>query len=308
MIPATLLGGTAGRAPGICVYGPAGVKKTHAIATLPPPVYMADFEGGSASIMPWIERSRRSSDAQWTVHTQAQREAALASLNEEVRATVAIKPNPYVSVVYYDNMTVAAYDAFIIELGNFDLRRYSSYALDSLQEFAITTQTYSKGAGNEASLMNDVSFAWIRAQERAMIQLRRLKNLRDEGVLVYLTASEDIAKDYVKNPLEKGAGGAEPYSIRGTVNLPGKLAEGLAHLPDILVHARLMNGQITWVTKPEMLPGGGAHWDAKDRYGRLPAYVDPSVRVMLDCIYGREVRVAIYGKRTPASADATDAA
>src|SRR5438477_10936813 len=101
MIARRLLAATGGRAPCICVYGPAGVKKTHAIATLPPPVAMSDFEGGSGSLLPWIERSKKFDETEWTPHTQAEREASFEALDEEVRAQVTLKPRPYVSVTYY---------------------------------------------------------------------------------------------------------------------------------------------------------------------------------------------------------------
>jgi hypothetical protein len=273
------------------------LKKTNFIHTLPPPVLLLDFEGGTASILPWIRRRRSYKESTWEVYTQEQREGFLALLNAETLAQVRIKPGPYIDVIYFDNLEYESYDHFIETVGNFDASRYNSFALDSLQEFAIDTQTFSKGKGNSMKLMQEVPRAWFGAQERAMIALRSLKNLRDKGVFVYLTASEDIAKDFVNSPLEKRAQGApapEPYSVRGTVNLPGKLAEGIAHLPDILVHVRLLNAVITWITQPEMLPGGGAHWDAKDRFGRLDRYESPNFRDMAKKLYGEEGRNAIY--------------
>lgn len=297
MIQRTLLAATEFRAPGICIYGGAGLKKTHGIASLPPPIEMHDWEGGTSSVLPWVRRSRDYDESQWLEYTDADRQKALDLLNEKVRATVKLRPGPYIDIIHYDNMAFEAYDAFVINLGSFDYSKYNSWALDSLQEFSGGAQTYSRGKGNELKTMNEVAFAWVAAQERAQIALRRIRNYRDRGVFVYMTGSEDISKDYVKNPMEKrerGEAAPEAYNVRGTVNLPGKLAEGLAHIPDILCHARLMSGSITWITEPEMLPGGGAHWDAKDRYGRLDKFMQPSIRDMCTLIYGKDGKDAIY--------------
>jgi AAA domain len=308
MINPTLLKTTGGSAPGICIYGATGLKKTHAVHTCPPPVLLLDIgEGGTASLLPWIRRHRNYDTQVWTEYSQDERQAALDALADRVKYNnsdvkqgwrIKYKPAPLVDVVHYDNMVYDSYEHFLSDIGNFSCAEYSTLALDSLQEFSVETQTFSRGRGNEGKTMNEVAFSWIRAQERCMVQLRRLRNYREKGVVIYMTASEDISKDYVNNPLQKkdvpGGQAEEPYSIRGTVNLPGKLAEGLAHLPDILCHVRLMGNEPTWITEPEPLGGGAAWWDAKDRYGRLPKYMNPDVRGMFKAIYGEEVTKAIY--------------
>jgi hypothetical protein len=299
MIAQEQLKSTEGRAPGICTYGAAGLKKTHAIATLIPPVLLLDIgEGGTASVTPWINKRRNSFESRWMQYTDADRENAVALLREDVRATMPIQPRPYIDIIHFDNSTVEAWDHLTRELANFDAGYYNSLAIDSLQEFSVGSQTFSKGKGNELNTMNSVNFSWVAAQERAAMGLRKVRNYRDMGVAIYMTGSEDISKDYVKNPMEKGAGGSEPYSVRGTVNLPGKLAESLAHLPDLLFHAKLVNAQITWIAEPEPLPGGAAWWDAKDRYGRLPRYNQPNFRTIFDSIFGQEVRKQIYADGT----------
>jgi hypothetical protein len=182
-------------------------------------------------------------------------------------------------------------------IGNFDHRYYNSLALDSLQEYSVETQTYSKGPDNYMALMTDITMGWIGAQERANQNLRRIRNYRDQGVFVYLVGGEDISKDYVRNPLEKKAQGEavpEAYSVRGTVNMPGQLATGLSHIPDVMCHAKLVNGEVMWVTEPEMLPGGGAHWDAKDRFGRLNRWEKPNILTICQKLYGQEGMRAIY--------------
>jgi hypothetical protein len=323
-IPLELLRHTEGRAPGIGIYGGAGLKKTHAISTCPPPVYLFDIgEGGTASVIPWIRRFRNWDSTKWLDFTDADRQQALdmldprikfelgrdGSLKQENGWRIKYKPAPLIDVVHYDNMVYESYETFTADIGGFEVRSYNTLALDSLQEFSVETQTYSRGKGNEAKTMNEVPFSWIRAQERAMVQLRKIRNYRNSGVVIYMTGGEDISKDYVNNPLSKKEEGGsarpeEPYSIRGTVGLPGKLAEGLAHLPDVLCHVRLMNGEPTWITEPEPLGGGTAWWDSKDRYGRLPKYINPDVRAMFKKIYGEETANAIYaaGRRSAAGA------
>jgi hypothetical protein len=191
-------------------------------------------------------------------------------------------------------MAVEPWNELTRDIGNFDYNYYNTLAVDSLQEFSVGAQTFSRGLGREQLTMNEIPFSWVQAQERAAQKLRILRNFRDKGVFIYLTGSEDISKDYVKNPMERGAGGQEPYSVRGTINLPGKLAEALAHLPDLLFHAKLINMQIKWVCEPEPLPGGGAWWDAKDRYGRLDKYCEPNFRKIFKQLYGQEGMEAIY--------------
>ena len=297
MIPCELLRATESRAVGALTYGGAGLKKTHAISTLPPPILMFDIgEGGTASIAPWIRRRRNSTESRWTDYTEADRQQAVDLLRDDIRVAMTLKPNPYIDLIHYDNMTYEAWDHLTVEIGNFDYAAYNSLAIDSLQEFSEASKTYSKGAGNSDKLMNDVAWSWVGAQERSMMRLRKLRNYRDAGVFLYLTGAETISKDYVKNPMEKGAGGSEPYSIRGTVNLPGQLADGIGHLPDLMFHAKLINGQIMWVAQPEPLPGGAAWWDAKDRFGRLDAHNVPNFRTIFAKLYGIEGRNAIYAR------------
>jgi hypothetical protein len=300
MIPAELLKATEGRAPGCCVYGAAGLKKTHGICTAPPPILMLDVgEGGTASVVPWIRRKRNWNSSKWLEYTDEDRQLAVDLLREDVRLGMFIKPAPYIDVIHYDNSDADAWTQLAGDIGSFDYNYYNTLATDSLQEFSVATQSHAKGKGNELAIMNSVNFSWVGAQERAAMALRKQRNYRDMGVFIYTTASEDIAKDYVKNPMEKGSGGETPYSIRGTVNLPGKLAEAVPHLPDLVFHAKLINNQVQWVAEPEPLTGGAAWWDAKDRYGRLPKYNDPNFRKIFRKLYGDAGMEAIYacGKR-----------
>lgn len=140
---------------------------------------------------------------------------------------------------------------------------------------------------------------WSNAQERAKIQMRKVKNYRDQGVFVYFTCSETIDKDYVTDPRSASPGQVpeQPYSVKGTANVPGQLAPTVQHVCDIMAHTRAMNGQTIWVTKPEPLQAGSASWEAKDRTGRISNhYNDPNVRKILDQVYGQDIRKRIYGE------------
>jgi hypothetical protein len=298
MIPQQLLTLTDSRAPGIVAYGGPGLYKTNAIHTLPPPVLSYDIgEGGTASLMPWIRR-KRNSNSDWVNYSQELRDQAFNLLSKDIRDSVKIKPAPLIDVIHYDNLRFKSYDEFKMALGSFDPAEYNSLALDSLQEFSVGVQTYAKGEGAQIDkLMTEVDFGWSAVQERSAQILRKLRNYRSAGVFIYMTAAEDISKEYVRSPREKREKGSpppEPYSIRGTVNVPGKLVEALAHLPDILCHARLVNGKPIWVTQPEPITGGDAFWDAKDRFGRLDKYELPNFRAMCVKLYGLEVAKAIY--------------
>lgn len=297
-IPLELLVATESRAPGFGVYGGAGLKKTNAIHTLPPPILHLDIgEGGTASVLPWISRRRDSAAGKWTVYSQEMRQSFMDLLDEDTRKTVTIGAAPFIDVVHFDNTSYAVYQHLSEAIANLDTDYYNSIAIDSLQELSVQTQTYVKGTGGYDRLMTDVPFGWVGAQERAFIALRKLRNYRDQGVFVYLIGSEAIAKDYVRNPMEKrdrNTPAPEAYSVRGTVDLPGALAGGLSHIPDVLMRAKLETGAITWITEPEPLPGGGAHWDAKDRYGRLPKRVHPNFRLINQAIYGEAAYKALY--------------
>lgn len=300
-IPTHLLAATESRAPGFCTYGGPGLKKTNAIATLPPPILMLDTsEGGSGSVLPWVRRRRLATSTTWTVYTDAQREYFLSLLHPDVAKNRALaKPGPYIDIIQYDNTDPDSFDKFIEDLANFDVEFYNALACDSLHELAELSKTHARG--NFDSLMSEVNWSWAQAQERTAQRLRKIRNYRDQGIFVYLTGADDIAKDYVKNPMDKrkdGESAPEAYSVRGTVDLPGQLAKAVCYVPDVLMHAKLgsVNGQSqpVWCTRPEKLPGGGASWDAKDRYGRLAQYEPPNFRLICKKLYGDAGYKALY--------------
>lgn len=297
MIPQELLKLTECRALGICPYGGPGMKKSFGVHTCPPPILCLDFEGGAVSFQPWIRRRRRWNDTEWITYTDLERQTIYDMATKGLAADKMppIKPAPYVDVVWFDPLEFDAYNAVVEVIGGFDANYYNTLAFDGLKDFSQETQTFSKGAGNWKEPMSGMQ--WGGAQERLSIMLRRARNYRDKGVFVYLTAGELIDKDYVKDPRESKRGEVpqEPYSTKGTVNLPGKMNSEVQHLVDVMLHARPLNGEAAWVAKPEPLPGGSAHWEAKDRTGRIKdVYCPPNVRRLLDQVYGEDIRKQIY--------------
>ncbi len=296
-IPISLLKMTESRATSVAVYGGAGMKKTHGFAGATPPALLLSVgEGGTGSLMPWIRRRRVSNSQEWVTYTQEDRKEFVALLDKDTKEKIPFGPNPLIDVIHFDNTRYEAAGEFIEVVANFDTNRYNSLGLDSLQEFSVQAQTETKGKGGFDKTMTEVNFGWVRAQEKSFQLLRRLRNLRDSGIFIYTTASEDIAKDYVKNPMEKrdrGEAAPEAYSVKGTVNAPGQLATGFPHFPDVLAHTKMVSGNIAWVTEPEMLPGGGAFWDAKDRYGRLEPREPANLRKLMEKIYGQDGAKAI---------------
>lgn len=273
------------------------MKKSFATHTCPPPILCNDFEGGAVSFQPWIRRRRRWDESSWTLYTNADRQLIydMATKDLPPDQMPPIKPGPYVDVVWWDPLDFDGYNALVQSIGDFDATYYNTLAFDGLKDFSQETQTYSKGDGNWREPM--AGMQWGGAQERLSIMLRKARNYRDKGVFIYLTAGELIDKDYVKDPRESKRGEIpqEPYSVKGTVNLPGKMTAEVQHLTDIMCHARSLNGKPAWIVKPEPLPGGSANWEAKDRTGRIKdAYCEPNVRRLLDQVYGVEIRKQIY--------------
>lgn len=301
-IPISLLKETDSRAVSIGVYSGPGLHKTHAIRTMPPKVLLNDFEGGSGSLMPWIHRRKDSSSTVWTEYTDEDRTHAWELLKPEFRIDpetgrdliVDNPPAPLIDVVRYNPMRWEAYDEFVQDLGNFDARRYSSIATDSMQEFSQQTQTFSKGKGGEYNPM--MLQLWGGAQERAAIAVRRLNALREQGLFIYVTGAEQIDMDYEQDPrsLPQGVKPDQPYIIKGTISVPGKLVNTLVHQMDILLHGRYMNGKPMWVAQREPVGSGRATWEVKDRFGRLESYNKPDFKLLLAKLYGKDTVRAIY--------------
>lgn len=301
-IPIDLLKLTESRAPGMVVYGGPGLKKTFAIHSCPYPILLHDFEGGTGPLIPWLRR-RREWNGQWIQLTQADRLAAWEMLPAELKQLATIKPNPLIDIISYDSFVKDSYTHFIGQIGSFDESVYSTVAVDSLQEFSFEVQSFSKGGGELAyePISGGTPMVWGPIQERTAIALRRLRDFRSKGVCIYLIGSEMIDKDFVNDPRgkPKGAAPEEAYSVKGTINLPGKMASTVPHLVDIMVHARALNGDAIFVTQQEPMPGGAAHWEAKDRFGRLDKFMKPNIREFFNKLYGVEQAGLIYKASLP---------
>lgn len=295
-IPKALLELTSNRAPCTVVYGGGGLNKTLGIHGLVPPIWMADFEGGDAALLPWIRQRRKWNERGWTKLSQEDRQRYFKMLPEGKHFT-GIAPNPYIDVVWYDNLDQGSYTQFVADIGNFNTEAYNSFALDSLMEFNFDVQTFLKPQGMALESLGLGKTDWGGIQERCGIQLRKLKNYRDSGICIYMTGQELIDKDYVTDPRGKKAGAAmpEPYSVKGTVAVPGQLVNLVQHITDLMFHARFMSGNPVWVTQNEPLTSGDANWEAKDRWGRMTEkYIKPNMRTVMKMIYGEEVQKAIY--------------
>lgn len=297
-IPIELLQEYGDSAIGIVVYGNAGLYKTNSIYTLPPPIMMSNWDKGPMSLLPWLRRVRHWDSKQWRDVSPEARTRAYERLNEQAKARVQanrIPPNPFIDMITYDNMNVDSYAQWEVDILSLDASEYNSVAVDSLQEHSSGLQTQFKGKGREMEDMQ--SKHWGEVQSKNIAALRYLRNLKDRGLFVYLTGSEFIDKDYVTDPRSAGKGNApqEPFIIRGTINVTGKLVPAVQHCTDIMFRARTLNGQVVWVKDEEPVGAGGAMWQAKDRTGCLKQkYNPPNVRLVLDDIYGEEVRKLIY--------------
>lgn len=292
-----LLWHTLGTAPAILTYGGPGLKKSHLSHTLPPPILFHDWEGGIGSIGPWIRAIRQWDSSDWVRISQEQRESFAAAVPEEARVLKGIAPvppKPLIDVITYEPMEPGSYDHFALQLGSFDYGRYSSTVVDSLQEFSQGTQTKSKPQSEGKVLTRDTLMAgkmWMGAQERAAMQIRYTKELKKRGVVVYLIGSEAIDKEYVTDPLSQKKNEAqEPYSVKGTVALPGQLTSIVPHQVDLMFRVRAISGKPMLVLCKESLPSG-ACWETKDRYGRLDQdYYLPSFIPIFKVLFGDDIR------------------
>lgn len=293
------------------VYGGPGLNKTLAIRSLPGRVELHDFDGGTGCLMPWIRRKRRFDDPRWVEYTQADREHSFSLLNEVFRLDPQPDgsegpnkynpPEPVVDVISYDPLHIESYVKFAENLGNFQVKAYEGLVVDSLHELSQTTQSLAKNLKGKSTFDPMELSWWSGAQERAAIALRRLRGLRADGVFVYVTGAEEIEKEYANDPRSAPPGTKpdQPFSIKGSIQVPGKLVGAFGHNIDIMLHARTMNGKPTWVSTRETLTGGsGAVWETKDRFGRMDAYSAPNFKKILAQIYGKEGARAIYQRPT----------
>lgn len=299
-VPLNLLELTNDRALGIMVYGGPGMRKTLGVASLPYPIRHYDVEGGDGPLLPWTRRTRRIDSSTWKVVPQTTRELAIKLLNpkaQKANAELRIPPAPLIDVIYVDPLEPAGYSKMVDDLTNSDFADYNSISIDPMQDFSRLVQSYSKQQKSH-DINEPISGIWQGIQERTAIMLRRLRAQRLKGIFIYLTCSAQIDKDYVDNIMEKRPHGTpppEPYSVKGTVNMPGKMTEEMQHLTDVMFHVEALNGSPAWYCTPKALPGGVAHWEAKDRLGRLgDLFYTGNMRIVLDQMYGEDIRKQIY--------------
>lgn len=300
MLPKELL--TPQLAKAFLIYGGPGTRKTNGVHTLPPPVLHLDMESGDSSITPWQRRTRKFNETDWITISQEQRVAAFNALSEEnqnyIKSTTKIQPAPLIDTVYFDSLNPASWMTFTEFIVNLDKSLYNSLALDSLQESSLTAQTFVKQQSNMSVYAPMHVSLWTPAQHRVNLMFHKLKNYKDDGLFIYFTCSETVDKDYVTDPRSAPSGAApeQPYSVKGTPNLPGQLIGAIQHVTDVMCHARSMNGQIQWISGPEPFTGGSvAVWEAKDRTGRLKSKFNvPSIKSMIKDIYGESQTAEIY--------------
>ncbi len=313
-----LMATTGRRAPGIVVYGGPDMRKTFGIRTLPPPIFMIDMEGGSGNLLPWTRYVLSFSDdetdtPETTEITKAEREAAweftkdaftMRSKAYEWKAESVPPPGPLIDVISIDPLRSEAYPQVWKQLENFPVELYNSIVVDSLMEFAVSTQTFQKsrvkGSKGETleprALTMQETAAWSPAQERASILLRMMRSLRDKGIVVAATSGEFIEKEYVTTPFAQQKGQREePYSVVGSPTMPGRLTTEIKHLGDIILHARTSGTNVIWErARKTITEGSPAFWETKDRFGRLPDYVAPSYFEVLQYVYGKDATKKLY--------------
>lgn len=107
------------------------------------------------------------------------------------------------------------------------------------------------------------------ATERINMMVRRLKDFRDRGIEIVLTAHEQLEKIYARGGMiaNKGQAPQEPIAVKGWPDLPGKTCpDEVMRACDNVFRMRLMNGNIYWVAALEAIGGGGDFYETKDRF------------------------------------------
>lgn len=291
-IPINLLDFTDNQALGIVVYGGAGLRKSLAKHTLPGPVLDFDLEGGNVALMPWMRRKRKYNEKVWQEVTQEQRQKIHSLIPRDKQAT-GIAPQPIIDSVWYDNTAKDAYTQFSIDIANFDLDKYNSICIDSMNEFSASIQTFSKKDGQELNPVRTEE--WPGIQERTAMQLRKLRNYRNSGVFIYLIGQETINHAYVRNPRTKQPGEPpqEPYATNGSISVPGKMIEAIQGVTDLMARARQVGPHPQFIFKKEPI-SGSIQWQAKDRTGRVSPQSPTNFREIFKEIYGQSGYEGIY--------------
>lgn len=159
-------------------------------------------------------------------------------------------------------------------------------AADALSELARLT--FSFDMKKHATLVSDKRESirgpgnYPGATERINMMVRRLKDFRDRGVEIVLTAHEQIEKIYARGGMitKKGETPQEPIAVKGWPDLPGKTCpDEVIRACDNVFRMRLMNDKHFWVAKLEPVGGGGDFYEVKDRFNACAirnGYLPPS--------------------------------
>jgi hypothetical protein len=222
------------------IYGEFGTHKTRFISTFPKPLQIEDLDLGLRSIVEEVKKGG-------------------------------------IDVTHYDSDDPQAYDRVLESVANFDKAKYRALAVDSASELEKSTLAKAKSVrGGELIELPD----WNPSGERFGILIRRLRWLAIAyGVQCIVTSNEDIDREYAKGSAFVKDGQKlvmqEPTSIKGLPDLAGKWAKKCCRLFDLIGHSRIVGGArpypvISFVR--ESIGGGGAHWEVKDRTGKLEKY------------------------------------
>jgi len=149
------------------------------------------------------------------------------------------------------------------------LPKYKTIAVDSASEWARLT--FSKDMGKTAGMLDKIRAVsnYPGTTERINMVVRRMKNFRDHGAEIVITAHEQLEKIYAKGGMiaPKGQTPQEPVAVKGWPDLPGKRCpDEVARACDNVFRVKNINRNPTWVAVPESVGGGGDNWEVKDRF------------------------------------------
>ncbi len=147
--------------------------------------------------------------------------------------------------------------------------KYKTIAVDSASEWA--RMTFSKDMGKTSKMLDKIRMVnnYPGATERINMVVRRMKNYRDTGIEIVITAHEQLEKVYARGGMitAKGQQPQEPIAVKGWPDLPGsRLPDEVARACDNVFRMRYVNKNATWIARLESVGGGGDYWEVKDRF------------------------------------------
>ena len=151
------------------------------------------------------------------------------------------------------------------------MSKYKTIAIDSASELARLYFSWDmKKSPTDMEKIRGPS-NYPGTTERLNMLVRRLKDYRDAGMEIVITAHEDIQKVYARGGMiaAKGQQPVEPASVKGWPDLPGnRTPDEVCRAADNVFHMRWINGKARWVARREVIVGD-AYWEVKDRFGAL---------------------------------------